>query len=379
VLPIKLAERVEPCCIPHFVRSTAAMTVVPRPAHSSGLVDPHFEPVPRQAGCPHCEAGAPAGSGRFFDNVYCISLQEEPEQYARLCEHLHAIGLCAGTTVYRARRTHEAAMGCWDSHKRVAICSIERGDHRALIVEDDAQLTTSWPRVVARLSIAFADLPEDWRTIWLGHKPFRGYFAGRRLLRTMSYLTHCYIANRPHLEWLANSNPGDPRIPSTHPSYDAATRVMVGAYALFPMVARQRLTSVRPAPRRFGGTTLYTMLTNLALCRPLEIFCVLTSPVQRRFFPMGSPETYPFVLDTPLARDARLIHDSGLFDPTWYLQTYPDVTMDPLRHYMWDGAREDRKPNPEFEPVTHKEMHRDVDWTKQNPLADFIRRRGGET
>jgi hypothetical protein len=37
----------------------------------------------------------------------------------------------------------------------------------------------------------------------------------------------------------------------------------------------------------------------------------------------------------------------GLFDPTWYLEKYPDVKsagVDPAEHYVRYGAREGRLP-----------------------------------
>jgi hypothetical protein len=43
------------------------------------------------------------------------------------------------------------------------------------------------------------------------------------------------------------------------------------------------------------------------------------------------------------------IRQSGLFDPDWYVATYPDVgqtRMDPLDHYLRYGAFEGREPAP---------------------------------
>ncbi len=46
-------------------------------------------------------------------------------------------------------------------------------------------------------------------------------------------------------------------------------------------------------------------------------------------------------------RESELVRRSGLLDPTWYLETYPDVSaadVVPLRHYLAYGAAEDRDP-----------------------------------
>jgi glycosyltransferase involved in cell wall biosynthesis len=43
--------------------------------------------------------------------------------------------------------------------------------------------------------------------------------------------------------------------------------------------------------------------------------------------------------------------DSGLFDPQWYLRRYPDLMaagVDPIRHFLAHGLREDRDPGPDF-------------------------------
>jgi hypothetical protein len=50
-----------------------------------------------------------------------------------------------------------------------------------------------------------------------------------------------------------------------------------------------------------------------------------------------------------LDRRLRVVRQSGVFDPDWYLQTYPDVSaagLDPLEHYCQHGIFEGRRPNP---------------------------------
>lgn len=52
--------------------------------------------------------------------------------------------------------------------------------------------------------------------------------------------------------------------------------------------------------------------------------------------------------DLSVEREMSRLRRSGLFDPKWYLMTYPDVAsagIDPLRHYTQYGAAEGRKPN----------------------------------
>jgi hypothetical protein len=118
----------------------------------------------------------------------------------------------------------------------------------------------------------------------------------------------------------------------------------------------------------------------------------------------------------PLSKEIRAIEATGLFDEVWYPRRYPDVDaakMSPVRHYAEHGMREDRAPNPWFDPVWYRASHRllsqeiplfhyltggearglrpsphfDPSWYRatyklgsgRSPLADFLRRRRSQT
>jgi len=123
----------------------------------------------------------------------------------------------------------------------------------------------------------------------------------------------------------------------------------------------------------------------------------------------------------PLSKEIRAIEATGLFDEVWYRHRYPDVDaakMSPVRHYAEHGMREDRAPNPWFDPVWYRASHRlrshdsplfhyfsggeagglrpspnfDPSWYRatympasgklgsgRSPLADFLRRRRSQT
>ena len=80
------------------------------------------------------------------------------------------------------------------------------------------------------------------------------------------------------------------------------------------------------------------------------------------------------------SRDARAAHTiraSGLFDPAWYLETYPDVAarkVDPLLHYIRHGAREGRDPNRLFSSSWYLANNPDVAQSGLNPLVHFVLR-----
>jgi FMN phosphatase YigB (HAD superfamily) len=70
------------------------------------------------------------------------------------------------------------------------------------------------------------------------------------------------------------------------------------------------------------------------------------------------------------------IRRSGLFDPTWYRQTYPDVAAsraDPLAHFMRQGWRENRHPGPDFDTAFYRHTHADITRAGLNPLLHYVR------
>jgi glycosyltransferase involved in cell wall biosynthesis/SAM-dependent methyltransferase len=71
--------------------------------------------------------------------------------------------------------------------------------------------------------------------------------------------------------------------------------------------------------------------------------------------------------------DRRCIEESGLFDASWYLATYPDIKgVDPLSHYLQHGAAEGRDPHPFFDTSFYVASYPDVASAGVNPLVHFI-------
>lgn len=72
---------------------------------------------------------------------------------------------------------------------------------------------------------------------------------------------------------------------------------------------------------------------------------------------------------------ARLLLDSGIFDPAFYLAEYPDVAdagVNPLLHYLACGAREGRKPNPYFDAAYYVQNNPDVAASGADPLVHYL-------
>jgi hypothetical protein len=117
-----------------------------------------------------------------------------------------------------------------------------------------------------------------------------------------------------------------------------------------------------------------------------------------------------------LSHEIRAVRQTALFDAEWYRHRYPDVDaagMNPILHYVEHGLREDRAPNPWFDPGWYRNTHclaqdavplfhyasggeanghrpsRNFDptWYRatyklgahRSPLADFLRRRRTRT
>src|ERR1039458_5260708 len=71
----------------------------------------------------------------------------------------------------------------------------------------------------------------------------------------------------------------------------------------------------------------------------------------------------------------ELIERSGLFDPTFYNRTNPEVAaanIDPLTHYLELGAREGRNPSEEFDAAFYVAECRRLGVSPDNPLVHYI-------
>lgn len=76
-----------------------------------------------------------------------------------------------------------------------------------------------------------------------------------------------------------------------------------------------------------------------------------------------------------IEKDADILRNSGLFDESWYLESYPDVAslkMDPVHHYLWLGARIGRDPSQSFSTRKYLQLNPDVAAAKVNPLLHYV-------
>ncbi len=74
--------------------------------------------------------------------------------------------------------------------------------------------------------------------------------------------------------------------------------------------------------------------------------------------------------------DYEEIRKSGLFNAEYYLAEYPDVVernLDPLVHYLEEGAQQGRNPSPEFDSAFYREQCRQKGEEPSNPLLHYIR------
>jgi len=75
-------------------------------------------------------------------------------------------------------------------------------------------------------------------------------------------------------------------------------------------------------------------------------------------------------------QDIARLHESDLFDASWYLSTYPDVVtlgMDPAEHYLYIGAYLGRLPSTSFNTVWYLDQYPDVYRAGMNPLLHYLK------
>ena len=95
-----------------------------------------------------------------------------------------------------------------------------------------------------------------------------------------------------------------------------------------------------------------------------------TSGPNERFFP-------PVSVAGDDASDLRLLRNSAMFDPDYYVARYDDVAetgLDPAEHYYRFGAQEGRNPSRFFDTKFYLNSSPDVALAGANPLMHFLRR-----
>ncbi|WP_445396769.1 glycosyltransferase [Zobellella sp. An-6] len=73
--------------------------------------------------------------------------------------------------------------------------------------------------------------------------------------------------------------------------------------------------------------------------------------------------------------EERLLRESGLFNPKWYLLQNPDVAAvgaDPVRHYLRHGWREGREPGPAFDTGYYLEQQPGAAAANMAPLLHYL-------
>ena len=84
--------------------------------------------------------------------------------------------------------------------------------------------------------------------------------------------------------------------------------------------------------------------------------------------------------DSELDAVVQALHDTGLFDATWYAGEYPEIMalgLDPITHFAMIGAYEGRDPNPYFFTLWYRTACAHLP-KHDNPLLHFVRRTHGE-
>ncbi|SPF81797.1 hypothetical protein [Pseudoprimorskyibacter insulae] len=73
-------------------------------------------------------------------------------------------------------------------------------------------------------------------------------------------------------------------------------------------------------------------------------------------------------------RQIEILGESDLFNATWYLNTYPDVSesgMSPREHYVRSGGFEGRNPGPDFDSMSYYVANPDIAATGWPALVHY--------
>jgi GR25 family glycosyltransferase involved in LPS biosynthesis len=261
---------------------------------------PVWHPCPADPACPYCN-GSGDQAGRvpdwsFLDAAYCISLKTREDRAAEAAAEFHRIGLCRRVTFYRPdKHPKNGFIGSWTSHRDVAVDALQCGCERTLICEDDVLFTRRIrPATLRAIARALRGLPTDWMIFFIGHWPLAAYFVRHNVLRTSSACSHAYIASPRLLRWLRDHPWGSPGVQFSRiagKGVDSAYAKLPGTYALFPMLAIQRVSpsdnfddpAIRKSKRKKRLKHLVTRsahreLLLSRLMRPFEIVVALLSP-----------------------------------------------------------------------------------------------------
>jgi GR25 family glycosyltransferase involved in LPS biosynthesis len=262
--------------------------------------EPVCQPCPADPSCPYCDGSiSPTGGSldwSFLDAVYCVSLKTRDDRLAEAAAEFHKVGLCQRVTFYRSdKHPTNGFIGSWAAHRAVAMQALERGCERTLICEDDVLFTRRIrPATLRAIERALHALPPDWMIFFLGHWPLAAYFVRYNVLRTSSGCSHAYIASPRLLRWLRDHPWGSPVVQFSRiagKGVDSAYAKLPGTYALFPMLAIQRVStsdnfddpSTRKKKKKKKLKHLVTRSTHRELLlsklmRPFEIIVALLSP-----------------------------------------------------------------------------------------------------
>jgi hypothetical protein len=130
---------------------------------------------------------------------------------------------------------------------------------------------------------------------FLGHWPLAAYFVRHNVLRTSSGCSHAYVASPRLLRWLRDHPWGSPGVQFSRiagKGVDSAYAKLPAAYALFPMLAIQRVSpsdnfddlSTRKKKKKkklkhLVTRSAYREVLLSRLMRPFEMAVALLSPV----------------------------------------------------------------------------------------------------
>lgn len=144
----------------------------------------------------------------FLKKIFIINLIDRPDRKLYAESQAHQFGLCQYANFFRPERDPNGFInGCFESHRTICINSLNNDDFPILILEDDFYFNKNFTPKHLDIIVKHIDtfLPSNYETLFLG-----GYFIylfpiSTKICRVRGITTHSYIANKPFLEFIANT------------------------------------------------------------------------------------------------------------------------------------------------------------------------------
>lgn len=188
----------------------------------------------------------------YFDNIYCINLDNRKDRWEKAAKNMEIAGICAerfsgieGASLDFVPKIEDeeassmagniensAALGCLLTHLKVVKDAKSKGYKKILILEDDVLFSKDFAKEAA------AAAEKDWKMLylgasqfdWSGISPEDGFYRCKNTLGTFAYALDCSIYDNVIKEFERMDRSADNALASVQKRIE-------GCYVFFPNIA----------------------------------------------------------------------------------------------------------------------------------------------